>query len=275
MDHLSNIINHVTLSAEVFYTGNMCGIQTIGGSNSGHLHILESGKLTIITNEGHKVCLDTPSVIFIPNGTEHRVVSSESDEANLICALVKFDSTNGQSLIQSLPQFIYYEISETQPVGRAAKWLFEEAFDEQVGRQAMINKLADVFLLQVLRDVVNNGVLLQGVLSAMTHPRLSKVIEAIHSEPEKSWTVDNLADIAALSRSKFAALFKETVGQPPNNYITELRVAMAQNLLKKGKSINLIANEVGYEHGSALARVFRKTLGVSPTEWANKSNRTT
>jgi AraC-like DNA-binding protein len=275
MDHLSNIINHVTLSAEVFYTGNMCGIQTIGGSNSGHLHILESGKLTIITNEGHKVCLDTPSVIFIPNGTEHRVISSESDEANLICALVKFDSTNGQSLIQSLPQFIYYEISETQPVGRAAKWLFEEAFDEQVGRQAMINKLADVFLLQVLRDVVNNGVLLQGVLSAMTHPRLSKVIEAIHSEPEKPWTVETLADIAALSRSKFAALFKETVGQPPNNYITELRVAMAQNLLKKGKSINIIANEVGYEHGSALARVFRKTLGVSPTEWANKSNTTT
>lgn len=275
MDHLSNIINHVTLSAEVFYTGNMCGIQTIGGSNSGHLHILESGKLTIITNEGHKVCLDTPSVIFIPSGTEHRVVSSESDEANLICALVKFDSTNGQSLIQSLPQFIYYEISETQPVGRAAKWLFEEAFDEQVGRQAMINKLADVFLLQVLRDVVNNGVLLQGVLSAMTHPRLSKVIEAIHNEPEKQWTVETLADIAALSRSKFAALFKETVGQPPNNYITELRVAMAQNLLKKGKSINIIANEVGYEHGSALARVFRKTLGVSPTEWANKSNTTT
>lgn len=275
MDHLSNIINHVTLSAEVFYTGNMCGIQTIGGSNSGHLHILESGKLTIITNEGHKVCLDTPSVIFIPSGTEHRVISSESDEANLICALVKFDSTNGQSLIQSLPQFIYYEISETQPVGRAAKWLFEEAFDEQVGRQAMINKLADVFLLQVLRDVVNNGVLLQGVLSAMTHPRLSKVIEAIHSEPEKPWTVETLADIAALSRSKFAALFKETVGQPPNNYITELRVAMAQNLLKKGKSINIIANEVGYEHGSALARVFRKTLGVSPTEWANKSNTTT
>lgn len=275
MDHLSNIINHVTLSAEVFYTGNMCGIQTIGGSNSGHLHILESGKLTIITNEGHKVCLDTPSVIFIPSGTEHRVVSSESDEANLICALVKFDSTNGQSLIQSLPQFIYYEISETQPVGRAAKWLFEEAFDEQVGRQAMINKLADVFLLQVLRDVVNNGVLLQGVLSAMTHPRLSKVIEAIHNEPEKPWTVETLADIAALSRSKFAALFKETVGQPPNNYLTELRVAMAQNLLKKGKSINIIANEVGYEHGSALARVFRKTLGVSPTEWANKSNTNT
>jgi len=270
MDDLSKITNHVTLSAEVFYSGNLCGIQTIGGSDSGHLHILESGKLTIITNEGHKVCLDTPSVIFIPGGTEHRIIASESDQANLICALVQFNTMNCQTLIKSLPQFIYYEINDNNSVGKVAKWLFEEAFDEQNGRQAMIDKLADIFLLQVLRDVVDSGMVLQGVLSAMTHPRLSQVIEAIHKEPEKQWTVESLASIAALSRSKFAALFKETVGQPPNHYITDLRVAMAQDLLQKGKSINIIANEVGYEHGSALARVFRKTLGVSPTEWVNK-----
>ncbi|GHG05259.1 cupin domain-containing protein [Thalassotalea marina] len=269
MDDLSKIINHVTLSAEVFYSGNLCGIQTIGSSDGGHLHILESGKLTIITNEGHKVCLDTPSVIFIPDGSEHRVIASESDQANLICAVVKFNSANSHSLIKSLPQFIYYEISGKNDIGNTAAWLFREAFDKKTGRQAMIDKLADIFLLQVLRDVVENGVVLQGVLSAMTHPRLSSVIEAIHKEPERPWTVESLAEIAALSRSKFAALFKETVGQPPNNYITDLRVAMAKDLLQKGKSINLIANEVGYEHGSALARVFRKTLGLSPTEWVN------
>ena len=267
MDNLSKIINHITLSAEVFYTGNMCGIRTIGSSEGGHLHILESGKLTIITNEGHKVCLDTPSVIFIPGGTEHKVVASESDEANLICAVVKFSASNCRSLVESLPQFIYYEISADNDIGQTAQWLFKEAFEENTGRQAMIDKLADIFLLQVLRDVIENGVIMQGVLSAMTHPRLAPVIEAIHQQPEKQWTVESLANIAALSRSKFAALFKETVGQPPNNYITDLRVAMAKALLQKGKSINLIANEVGYEHGSALARVFRKTLGLSPTEW--------
>lgn len=269
MDDLGKIINHITLSAEVFYSGNLCGIQAIGGSDSGHLHILESGKLTIITNEGHKVCLDTPSVIFIPSGTEHKIISSESDQANLICALVKFNASNCSSLIKSLPQFIYYEINSSESIGQTAKWLFDEAFGEQSGRQVMIDKLADIFLLQILRDVVKSGEVLQGILSAMTHPRLSGVIEAIHQQPEHEWSIEKLAQISALSRSKFAALFKETVGQSPNNYITDLRIAMAKNLLKKGKSINIIANEVGYEHGSALARVFRKSLGVSPTEWVN------
>lgn len=270
MDDLSHIINHVTLSAEVFYSGNLCGIQTIGGSDYGHLHILKDGKLTIVTVDGHKVCLDTPSVIFIPSGTEHRIISSESDQANLICALVKFNTSNCNTLVQSLPQFIYYEIEDENAAGRAAKWLFDEAFGEENGRQAMIDKLADIFLLQVLRGVVNSGLVMQGVLSAITHPRLSKVIKAIHDKPEEAWTVESLASLAALSRSKFAALFKETVGQPPNNYITDLRISKAQNLLRKGKSINLIANEVGYEHGSALARVFKKSIGISPTEWVNQ-----
>jgi len=269
MDELSRVINYVTLSAEVFYSGGLCGIQSIGGSENGHLHILESGKLTIITSDGHKVCLDTPSVIFIPGGAEHRIISSESDNAKLICASVKFNTTNCSSLIQSLPQFIYREITSNDPIGITAQWLFDEAFKEMNGRQAMIDKLTDIFLLQILRDVVDQGVVLQGVLSAMTHPRLSNVIDAIHAQPEKQWTVESLAVIAALSRSKFAALFKETVGQSPNHYITELRVSIAQNLLQKGKPISIIANEVGYEHGSALARVFRKSLGVSPTEWVN------
>ena len=272
MDDLSKIINHISLSAEVFYTGGLCGIQTIGGHEGGHLHILKSGKLTVMTNEGHKVCLDTPSVIFLPNGVEHKVISSESEDATLVCATINLGSANSSVLTKSLPQFIYHEIDANDPIGSTAQWLFDEAFNEFEGRQAMINKLTDIFLLQILRDVLDKGVVVQGVLSAMTHPRLSAVIEAIHAEPEKPWTVESLADIAALSRSKFAALFKETVGQTPNQYVTDLRIAMAQNLLQQGKPISMIANEVGYEHGSALARVFRKSLGVSPSDWLNNND---
>lgn len=272
MDELSKIIERVTLSIEIFYTGSLCGIQSLGGGEGGHLHVLESGKLTVVTAEGHKICLDTPSVIFIPNGTEHKIISSESDNANLICALVKYNSSNSKMLMAELPQFIYQELTIDNETGKTAQWLFSEAFGEKIGRQAIIDKLADIFLLQVLRHVVDSGVILQGVLSAMTHERLAPVIEAIHSEPERQWTVEDLADIAYLSRSKFAALFKETVGQSPNNYLTEVRICKAQSLLKKGKSVSLIANEVGYEHGSALARVFRKALGVSPKEWLIEHN---
>jgi transcriptional regulator GlxA family with amidase domain len=134
----------------------------------------------------------------------------------------------------------------------------------------MLDKLSDIFLLQVLRYVLKNGLLSQGIFAGLTHPQLAVVVNAINAEPEKQWSVERLAELAAMSRSKFASVFKETIGQPPNDYITDLRVSIAQNMLKLDKPVSLIANEVGYEHGSALARVFRKKLGLSPKEWLQK-----
>jgi len=43
--------------------------------------------------------------------------------------------------------------------------------------------------------------------------------------------------------------------------------------LKQDKSVALVANAVGYENGSALARVFRNKLGVSPKAWLEQINR--
>ena len=76
-----------------------------------------------------------------------------------------------------------------------------------------------------------------------------------------------MAAEALLSRSKFAEVFKETVGQTPADYLTNWRISLSQDLLRKGKPVNLVANLVGYENGSVLARVFRKKIGVSPKVW--------
>ena len=270
MDDLSKILSHISINADVFFSGKLCGMQAFGGHGAGHLHILESGNLTIITEDGHKIVLTEPSVIFIPSAALHRIISKESDGAKLICAAIKFDAGSHEQLVNSLPKFISFRLSENEYVGKTAQWLFYEAFAEESGRQMMLDKLSDIFLLQVLRYALKQGVLSQSILAGLTHPQLAPVIKAINAEPEKNWTIDVLADLAAMSRSKFASVFKETTGQPPNDYITDLRVAMAQNLLKMDKPVSLIANEVGYEHGSALARVFRKKLGLSPKEWLRR-----
>ena len=70
-----------------------------------------------------------------------------------------------------------------------------------------------------------------------------------------------------MSRSKFATLFRETVGTTPNDYITDVRIALAKEMLKDNVPVSIVANKVGYEHASALARIFRKRLGLSPKEW--------
>lgn len=75
-----------------------------------------------------------------------------------------------------------------------------------------------------------------------------------------------------MSCSKSAELFKRTVGQSPGDYVIDWRIVVAQGLLQQDKPVSLVANAVGYENGSALARVFRKKLGMSPKEWLEKTH---
>ena len=275
MDQLSQILQNLSFNADVFFSGNLCGIQSLGGSdsNKGHLHLLRTGVLTFVCEEGHKVTLDKPSVIFMPGPTKHQIIASETNQAELVCVDIDFHSGSGTALVNALPKFICLDIETNSSLGTTAEWLFEEVFTSQAGQQIVVNKLGDIFLVLILRYILKNGLVVQGMLAGMAHSQLSKLMTAIHEQPEEAWSVDSMADKALMSRAKFAALFKETVGQAPIDYLTDLRIAIAQGLLKKELPISLIANEIGYEHGSSLARIFKKKTGISPKKWLSKFKR--
>ena len=272
MDRLSQILNRFSIHAQVFFSGNICGVQPFGASDSsdGHLHLLKSGTLTLINAQGVKTVFERPAVIFVPQATQHRIVASESDQAELVCASIHYDDGFNNPLAAALPNFLYFDLQTSDLLGQSAHWLFDEAFNERCGRQPMIDRLTDIFLIQVLRHVLEEGLVEHGMLAGLSHPQLVKVMNAIHEQPQENWSLEKLADIAAMSRSKFAELFRSIVGQPPGDYISDWRVAVAQGLLKKNKPVGWVANEVGYENGSALARVFRKKTGLSPRAWLDK-----
>ncbi len=272
MDRLSEILNRFSMNAEVFFSGNLCGIQAFGGdqSDGGSLHLLKSGTLAFINDEGHKIVLDRPAVIFIPKMFKHRIIANESEGAELVCANIHYGDGLSNPLANALPKFLYFELENSNLMGQSAEWLFREAFEDRYGRQPMIDRLTDIFLIQVLRQVLDEGTVSHGLMAGLSHPQLSRALAAMHREPQAQWTLETMAAEASMSRSKFAELFREIIGQPPGDYITEWRIAVAQGLLKKNKPVGLVANEVGYENGSALARVFRKKTGLSPREWLDK-----
>jgi len=82
----------------------------------------------------------------------------------------------------------------------------------------------------------------------------------------------NLADVAGMSRARFAEKFRKTVGITPGNYLVEWRIGVAQSLLRNGKSIQFVADAVGYANASALSRAFSTHVGLSPKEWKKAQN---
>lgn len=266
MDQLSEAAGLIDFNTEVFFSGQLCGLQSIGDNSCGHLHVLKSGTLNIVTEDGHKIFLDRPSVIFIPSKSNHRLSVGDSENAELVCAKIHFGQGQ-EKFVNSLPRFIYFDGASHQHLQRAANWLFEEAFQETPGKQMMLDKLSDIIFIQILRHITEKGLVVHGILSALVHPQLSKLIAAIQKAPSDNWNLDTMAATASMSRSKFATLFKDTVGKTPNEYLTEIRLVKAQELLINNKPVSMVAHEVGYEHASALSRVFRKRYGISPKEW--------
>jgi AraC-like DNA-binding protein len=81
------------------------------------------------------------------------------------------------------------------------------------------------------------------------------------------WSVERLAELANMSRTKFAALFNEVMDMTPMAYVTAWRMKVAQDLLREGKPIKVIADAVGYGSQASFSRSFAQQVGQPPGEW--------
>lgn len=89
----------------------------------------------------------------------------------------------------------------------------------------------------------------------------------IHQEPEAAWTVEKLAALTHMSRSKFSACFTRIMEVPPMGYVTAWRMKVARDLLRDGVQIKVIAASVGYSSQASFPRTFVNVVG-SPRRMA-------
>jgi transcriptional regulator GlxA family with amidase domain len=155
-------------------------------------------------------------------------------------------------------------------LGLTLQLLFKEASGQHCGRQAILDRMIEVVIIQVLRDLMDQKRIQFGLLAGLADPRLAKAINALHAEPSRAWSLETLAATAGMSRARFAAAFRDIVGMTPMAYLSEWRLGLAQSLLRKGKSVQFVADVVGYSSASALSRTFRAHTGQTPIEWVKR-----
>ena len=99
----------------------------------------------------------------------------------------------------------------------------------------ILQRLLEVMLVECLRwRGVGEDALPAGLLGGMRDPALARVLRAMHSDVRAGWTVAELAGLAGMSRSAFAARFCETLGCAPIEYLSRWRMALAQDALSRG-----------------------------------------
>jgi transcriptional regulator GlxA family with amidase domain len=113
---------------------------------------------------------------------------------------------------------------------------------------------------------VTSGLLEGGVLAGLADPRLARALTAMHEAPGKPWSLEDLADAAGMSRTRFAERFRAVIGRTPIDYLTLWRMTVARQRLAKGKPVKSVAVEVGYDSAAAFSRVFSRIVGHPPRE---------
>ena len=272
MDLLSPLFNRFTLSARVFYSGALCGIADFDNTQGiGILHVLRSGTLRVVPQGAPRFELDRPTLLFYRHPFAHRFEVDEAEGADLVCAFIDFGATVGNPLVRGLPEFLSVALDDMTGVDSTLALLFDEAFAQRPGREAGIDRLVEFFMVLLLRHAIDARLIQVGVLAALSDPRLAKAITAMHERPDQDWTLVEMARTAGMSRARFAASFRETVGTPPLDYLTDWRVGVAQTLLRRGQSIKVVAPAVGYSSPAAFSRVFAKRVGMPISGWLSAS----
>lgn len=100
---------------------------------------------------------------------------------------------------------------------------------------------------------------------------LRDALAYIEANFDKSVSLAELADVSALSVSRFAAVFRQQVGLSPYRYLCGVRVRRAQTLLLAGVPGAVVATEVGFFDQSHLARHFKRFCGVTPSAFLQQA----
>lgn len=266
-DKLSGILDYFSLRARVFQVGTLCHSSAYdAGDGLGYIHVLRTGTLKVNTPQKKVIHLREPSLLFYMNPTHHSLhpVTTNND---LVCASFDFGHGLKNPLAQALPEGIILKLKDTPSLNTSLQLLFSEAKMCDLGQQSLLDRLIEVVIIQMIRELIEQKYLQMGLLAGLAEPRLCKAITAIHKQPSKNWTLSNLADIAGMSRAQFAVKFRETVDTTPGHYLSDWRMGIAQSLLRRGKSLQWVADAVGYANASAFSRAFTGHVGTSPATW--------
>lgn len=238
-------------------------------------HIVLSGSCRLLPPDGPPLTLHAGDVVLTPHGTQHALGdlghadADADDPTSLLCGAYRLDQTRSHPLLATLPDVIHLRarFGRHPALHSAVSLLGEELRNPQQGSVSALSTLLDLLLIYMLRawleDESDRGA--PGWSAALADPAVSAALSAMHEDPARAWTVEELGKEANLSRAAFARRFTALVGEPPLAYLTWWRLSVAARLLKEGgASLESVAQRVGYGSPYAFANAFKRAHGISP-----------
>jgi len=298
-DVLSQVLRLIRLRGEMVYRGELTVASGIAlPPGPAHFYFVQQGTMAVISGSLEPVELKMGDLVLLPRGDGHTIVDSVSssgagietlgpehfdahrfflhggsNSANAVRFIggsFFFDGNPLASVLSMLPAVILISSDDSgapEWLKGIAHFLLEEAQVAGPGSSLMISRLIDLLVIRALRTWAGARTTHLGWLGGLNEERIARVLSAMHDEPQRDWTLEALANIAAMSRSLFAKRFLATVGEPPLRYLTRWRLTLAADLLKSGRlKVTEVAQRSGYHSDAAFSRAFKAQFGCPPSD---------
>ena len=261
-------------------------------NDSSVIHHIRGGDFVILTDGKQHALYDELSSDIIPLPIETLArkpsvanIPPSTDPCMLVYGQASLEPFVGNLFKQSLPSTIQVHRGNSEHLKMAEPLLAmisDECQTAASGFQSVVQQLVQLLLIQTIRSYLldksglcANGKMLQepSVLYAAADPNLGPILDVVSSSPGDPWTVVGLAKRARMSKSAFSERFRKVVGVSPMQYVTELRLQKACEMLSGTEiGIKQIAKLVGYESASSFSNAFRRKLGISPIDYRKTSH---
>jgi AraC-like DNA-binding protein len=207
-------------------------------------------------------------------GTRHRRgwndggVDSCDGTTTLIVGAYPVHGEISRRLLDTLP--VVLRVEAGGPGDAVLDHLGAEVAADVPGQQVVLDRLLDWLLVCAVRDYFDRP---DGEppawYAAQRDPVVGDALRLLHAEPAAPWTVSTLGERTGVSRSTLAKRFADLVGEPPLTYLTRWRMTLAADLLteRAGVTIAEVARAVGYSDAFAFSAAFKRTRGVSPSQF--------
>ena len=263
------ILFHVVASGRCFVS---CSNGERYWANAGEVIVLPYGDVFVMGGVEPVEPVSIMSVVPPPPWTEMPIVryGEGGPRTDLVCGCLYSEDLLFDPALKAFPP-----VFVVRPTAGPAQAWFDAsvayALEASSGQGPGLpsTKLPELLIIEVLRlHLANAPAADRGWFAALRDPVLAPAMKAIHTAPERKWTVADLATEAAASRSLLDGRFREVLGLSPIRYVKEWRMRIAQDLLATTDvTIASVARRVGYDSEEAFSRAFKRAYGRSPSLW--------
>jgi AraC-like DNA-binding protein len=271
---------HLLTEGECFVTLEGAATQLAAGDMAlfpqGHVHVLASHENVAplpLRKEFLQAVLARRNVLPIRHGGDGKRV-------RLLCGFFTLERWGAEHLTFGLPALITARIGTRggqELLAAVARASIDAKRAGGPGSDALVCKLSEILFIDALRQFVSQGhVPARGWLAGLRDPAIGHALALLHSLPQHDWSIQDLAETCAFSRSKFVASFTRLVGSSPIKYLAQWRMILAaRDLSDDVVSVKQVAERYRYSSEAAFTKAFRKTFGTPPAAFRRGQHRRT